>query len=167
MLKKFVRAVDALNTAIGRFTALLLIPLTAVVFYEVLMRKIFNAPTSWAFEMTIYIYGFHFMMAMGVTYLHDKHVRIDVITLQLPSKAQLVLRLITFWIIFLPFVGAMLWAGTEYAAKSWMQWEHSWSAWKPPLYPFKTIIPVSLLLLLLQGMANFIREWYQLKGEDI
>jgi len=48
-----------------------------------------------------------------------------------------------------------------------MQWEHSWSAWKPPLYPFKTIIPVSLLLLLLQGLANFIREWYQLKGEDI
>jgi TRAP-type mannitol/chloroaromatic compound transport system permease small subunit len=167
MLKKFVRAVDALNATIGRFTALLLIPLVAVVFYEVLMRKIFNAPTTWAFEMTIYIYGFHFMMAMGVTYLHDKHVRIDVITLQLPSKAQLVLRLITFWIIFLPFVGAMLWAGTEYAAKSWMQWEHSWSAWKPPLYPFKTIIPVSLLLLLLQGMANSIREWYQLKGEDI
>jgi len=106
MLKKFVRAVDAINTFVGRYTALLLIPLVLVVFYEVVMRKIFNAPTSWAFEMTIYIYGFHFMMAMGVTCLHDKHVRIDIITLQLPPKAQLVLRLVTFWVIFLPFVGA-------------------------------------------------------------
>ncbi len=48
-----------------------------------------------------------------------------------------------------------------------MQLEHSWSAWKPPLYPYKTIIPVSLFLLLLQGAANFIRECYQLKGEKI
>jgi TRAP-type mannitol/chloroaromatic compound transport system permease small subunit len=48
-----------------------------------------------------------------------------------------------------------------------MQWEHSWSAWKPALYPYKTVIPVSLFLLLLQGAANFIRECYQLKGEKI
>jgi TRAP-type mannitol/chloroaromatic compound transport system permease small subunit len=107
------------------------------------------------------------MMAMGVTMLYDKHIRIDIITLQLPQRIQLYLRLITFWLVFVPFVGAMLWAGTEYAAKSWMQWEHSWSAWKPALYPYKTVIPVSLFLLLLQGAANFIRECYQLKGEKI
>jgi len=167
MLKKFVHTVDAVNNFVGRYTALLLIPLVAVVFYEVCMRKLFNMPTMWVFETTIYLYGFHYMMAMGVTMLYDKHVRIDIITLQLPQKIQLILRLITFWIIFVPFVGAMLWAGTEYAAKSWMQWEHSWSAWKPPLYPFKTVIPVSLFLLLIQGFANFIRECYKLKGEEI
>jgi TRAP-type mannitol/chloroaromatic compound transport system permease small subunit len=167
MLKKFVRSVDAVNSFVGRYTALLLIPLVFVVFYEVVMRKLFNAPTTWAFEMTVYFYGFHFMMSMGVTFLHDKHVRIDIITMQLPVKAQLVLRLVTFWVIFLPFIGAFLWAGTEYAASSWMQWEHSWSAWKPPLYPYKTVIPVSMFLLLIQGFANFIREWYQLKGEKI
>jgi len=82
-------------------------------------------------------------MAMGVTMLYDKHIRIDIITLQLPQKIQLILRLVTFWLVFVPFVGAMLWSGTEYAAKSWMQLEHSWSAWKPPLYPFKTIIPLA------------------------
>ena len=117
--------------------------------------------------MAVYLYGFNFMMAMGVTMLYDKHIRIDIITLQLPQRIQLYLRLITFWLVFVPFVGAMLWAGTEYAAKSWMQLEHSWSAWKPPLYPYKTVIPVSLFLLLLQGAANFIRECYQLKGEKI
>jgi TRAP-type mannitol/chloroaromatic compound transport system permease small subunit len=167
MLKKFVHAVDALNEKVGRVAAYAMVPLTFVVFYEVVMRKLFNLPTMWVFEMTIYLYGFNFMMAMGLTMKVDKHVRIDIITLQLPQRIQLYLRLITFWIVFVPFVGAMLWAGTEYAAKSWMQWEHSWSAWKPPLYPYKTVIPVSLLLLLLQGIANFIREFYELKGEKI
>ena len=167
MLKKFVRAVDAVNMFVGRFTAWLLVPLTLVVFYEVCMRRLFNAPTTWAFEMTVYLYGFHYMMAMGVTALFDKHVRIDIITLQLPPKVQLVLRLITFWIIFVPFVGAMLYAAVGYTASSWAQWEHSWSAWKPPLYPYKTVMPVSLFLLFIQGFANFIREWYKLKGEEI
>jgi TRAP-type mannitol/chloroaromatic compound transport system permease small subunit len=167
MLKQFVRAVDAVNQFVGRFTSYLLVPLVVVVCYEVFMRKLFNLPTVWAFEMTIYLYGFHYMMAMGVTMLYDKHIRIDIITLQLPQKIQLILRLVTFWLVFVPFIGALLWAGTEYAAKSWMQWEHSWSAWKPPLYPFKTVIPVSLFLLFIQGLANFIKEWYQLKGEKI
>jgi TRAP-type mannitol/chloroaromatic compound transport system permease small subunit len=167
MLKSFVRAVDAVNHFVGRFTSYLLIPLVLVVCYEVFMRKLFNMPTVWAFEMTIYLYGFHYMMSMGITMRHDKHVRIDILTLQLPQRIQLILRLATFWLIFVPFVGAMLWAGIEYAGKSWMQWEHSWSAWKPPLYPYKTVIPVSLCLLLVQGFANFIRELYQLKGEKI
>jgi TRAP-type mannitol/chloroaromatic compound transport system permease small subunit len=167
MLKKFVHAVDAVNQFVGRLTSYLLIPMVFVVCYEVFLRKLFNLPTVWAFETTIYLYGLHYMMAMGVTMLYDKHIRIDIITLQLPQKIQLILRLVTFWIIFVPFVGAMLYAGVEYAATSWMQWEHSWSAWKPPLYPFKTVIPVSLALLFIQGFANFIREFYKLKGETI
>jgi hypothetical protein len=105
MLKKFVHAVDAVNNFVGRYTALLLIPLVAIVFYEVFMRKLFNMPTIWVFETTVYLYGFHYMMSMGVTMLYDKHVRIDIITLQLPEKIQLILRLITFWIIFVPFRG--------------------------------------------------------------
>ena len=109
MLKKFVHAVDAVNQFVGRFTSYLLIPLVAVVCYEVFMRKLFNLPTMWAFEMTVYLYGFHYMMAMGVTMLYDKHIRIDIITLQLPQKIQLILRLVTFWLVFVPFVGAMLW----------------------------------------------------------
>jgi len=167
MLKKFVHAVDAVNQFVGRFTSYLLIPLVFVVCYEVFMRKLFRSPTVWAFEMTIYIYGFHYMMAMGVTMLYDKHIRIDIITLQMPQKIQLILRLVTFWLVFVPFIGAMLWAGMEYAATSWGQLEHSWSAWKPPLYPFKTVIPVSLALLFIQGFANFVRECYKLKGETI
>jgi len=107
------------------------------------------------------------MFGMGVTYLFDRHVRIDIIALQFPQKVQLWLRILTFILIFLPFVGALTYASISYAAHSWAVWEHSWSAWKPPLYPYKTVMPVTLFLLLIQGVATFIRDIYKLKGEDI
>ena len=146
---------------------MLILPLIFVVLYEVLVRKVFNAPTSWAFEVTVWLYGAHFMLGMAYTLLYDRHVRIDIIVLMLPDRIQLWLRVITFVLIFLPFVGVLTYAAFKYAWHSWATWEHSWSAWKPPLYPYKSIMPLGLLLLLIQGAANFIRDIYKLRGEDV
>lgn len=162
-MSKLVQAVDAFNEWFGRWVALLILPLIYVVLHEVIARKIFNAPTTWAFEVTVYLYGAHFMLGMAYTLLYDRHVRIDIIVLQLPQRAQLWLRVITFLLIFVPFVGALSWAAINYALESWQQWEHSWSAWKPPLYPYKTVMPVALILLLLQGVANFIKDIRKLR----
>jgi len=162
-MNKLVQAIDAFNEWFGRWVALLILPLIYVVLHEVIARKIFNAPTTWAFEVTVYLYGAHFMLGMAYTLLYDRHVRIDIIVLQLPQRAQLWLRVITFLLIFVPFVGALSWAAINYALESWQQWEHSWSAWKPPLYPYKTVMPVALILLLLQGVANFIKDIRKLR----
>lgn len=166
-MKRFVRAVDAFNNFCGKWVCLLILPLIFVVVYEVILRKIFVSPTRWAFEMTVYLYGAHFLLGMGFVYLLDRHVRIDVIVLQFSKRAQLWLRVLTFIFIFVPFIGAMTYAAIKYAAHSWSIWEHSWSAWKPPLYPYKTVMPVSLIMLFLQGIANFIRDIYKLRGEEI
>jgi len=160
-MKKFVHFVDYINDHIGKVACLLILPMAAVTVYEVMMRRVFNAPTSWGF------YGAHYMFGMAAAYLYDRHVRIDIIVLQLPRKAQIWLRLITFWLIFVPFIGAFTYAAIVYAAHSWAIWEHSWSAWKPPLYPYKTVMPVTMFFLLLQGIANFFRDCYELKGEKI
>jgi TRAP-type mannitol/chloroaromatic compound transport system permease small subunit len=166
-MKRFVRAIDALNEFIGRWFSLLILPMIFVVMYEVIMRRIFNMPTEWGFEVTVYLYGAHYMFGMGVTYLYDRHVRIDIIALQFSPRVQLWLKLLTFIFIFVPFITAITYGTAAYAAHSWAIWEHSWSAWKPPLYPYKTVMPVTLFILLLQGTANFIRDIYNLKGEDI
>jgi len=166
-MKSFVRAIDGFNERFGRVVALLILPLIFVVLYEVMARKVFEAPTTWAFEVTVYLYGAHFMLGMAYTMLYDRHVRIDIIVIQFPEKVQLYLRVITFLIIFVPFVGAMSIASIDYALNSWVTLEHSWSAWKPPLYPYKTVMPVGLLLLFVQGVACFIRDVYKLKGEEV
>ena len=75
--------------------------------------------------------------------------------------------MVTFVIIFIPFVGALTYASFVYAAHAWVIHEHSWTAWKPPLYPYKTVMPVAMVMLLVQVIANFIRDIYKLKGEKI
>jgi len=167
VMKKFVRAVDAFTAFTGKWFALLILPMTFVVMYEVVARKMFHAPTRWGFEMTVYLYGAHFMLGMAVTYLYDRHVRIDVIVTALPQKVQIWLRILTFLFIFVPFVAALTYGSVLYAGHSWAIGEHSWSAWKPPLYPFKTVMPVAMFMLLIQGFSTFIRDIYKLKGEEI
>jgi TRAP-type mannitol/chloroaromatic compound transport system permease small subunit len=107
------------------------------------------------------------MLGAAYTHLHDRHVRIDILSQKLSRKAQLWLSIITFLILFVPFVGGLSYAATVYAAHSWAQWEHSWSAWKPPLYLYKTIMPIGFIILFVQGLANFVRDIYRLKGEEI
>ncbi len=166
-MKKFVRAVDTFSEHSGRWIALMVLPMIFVVVYEVVMRRIFHAPTKWAFETTTYLYGAHFMLGMAYTYLYDRHVRIDVIVLQFSQKVQIWLRILTFLFIFVPFVGALTYGAIEYAGHSWAISEHSWTAWKPPLYPIKAVMPVSLIMLFLQATATLIRDIYKLKGEEI
>ncbi|KIX14205.1 TRAP transporter small permease subunit [Dethiosulfatarculus sandiegensis] len=163
-MNKLIDAVDGFTEYTGRWIALLILPLIFVVLYEVLMRRVFNAPTTWAFEVTVYCYGAHFILGMAYTMLYDSHVRIDIIVLQMPERIQLWLRVITFVIIFLPFVGILTIAAVKYAAESWIMNEHSWSAWKPPLYPYKTVMPIGLLMLMAQGIACFLKDLKKLKG---
>jgi TRAP-type mannitol/chloroaromatic compound transport system permease small subunit len=166
-MKKFVRAIDAFNEFFGRNAALLVLPLVFVVIYEVVARKLFHAPTVWAFEVTVWLYGAHFMLGAAYTHLHDRHVRIDILSQRLPKRVQIWLSLITFVFIFVPFVGGLSYASFVYAAHSWSAGEHSWSAWKPPLYFYKSVMPIGFILLFLQGLAHFIRNIYRLKGEEI
>ncbi len=166
-MKKFVRAVDAFNEFFGKYVALLIVPLVLVVTYEVILRKIFHSPTVWAFEMTVYLYGAHFLLGAAYTYLHDRHVRIDILSSRLPVKAQLWLSIVTFFVIFVPFVGGLTWSTLLYASHSVAMGEHSWSAWKPPLYIYKCVMPLGFILLFVQGVAHFIRDIYRLKGEEI
>ncbi len=164
-MDKIISIIDTFTEHSGRWIALLVLPLIVVVLWEVLLRRVFDAPTKWAFEVTVWLYGAHFMMGMAYTMLYDRHVRIDIIVLQMPERIQLWLRVITFVIIFVPFVGALTIAAILYAAHSWGIWEHSWSAWKPPLYPYKTVMPVALLMLLFQGISCFLKDIKALRGE--
>jgi len=163
-MDKLLRTIDSANENAGRLVAYLILPLVAVVIYEVFMRRVLNMPTTWAFDMTTYLYGGHFMLGLGYCMLYDRHVRIDVIAEQFPGNIQLWLRIITFWILFVPYLFALSYASVEFALDSWLQWERGQNTWRPPVYIVKTVMPVAGLLLLFQGFSNFIKDWRKLKG---
>ena len=163
----FVKFAEKINTIVGVAAAQLVILLTFIVVYEVIRRKIFNSPTSWAFEFSTFLYGGMFILGAGYTHLQDRHVAIDIFEEKFSPRVRCWLRIITFFIFFLPFVSALLFASTQYALHSWLTNEHSWSAWRPPIYIYKTVMPVGFFLLFIEGVAKFIRDIFELKGEKI
>jgi TRAP-type mannitol/chloroaromatic compound transport system permease small subunit len=163
-MEKLTGYIDALNRRAGLYVKYLILPLTLIVLYEVCCRRLFNSPTSWAFDMTTYIFGAYFMLGLGYVELHHRHIRIDIISQQFPQKVQTWLRVLTFPAFFIPFVASLTWAGVELAADSWAMWEHGQSAWRPPIYPIKTILPIGAFLLLAQGFSSFVKDLRKLRG---
>ena len=150
------KSINGLNEKAGYLASFLIIPLVLVVAYEVLMRYAFNAPTVWVFEATTLFYGTHFIIGMAYTHKHDGHVAIDIFETRLPKRPRTILRLIVNLILFMSVI---------YAANSWQNWERASTSWAPPLYPFKTLMAIGFILLLLQGVAKWIHDFRTLNEQ--
>jgi TRAP-type mannitol/chloroaromatic compound transport system permease small subunit len=150
--------VDKVSTLVGQAFAWLILVLTLQVSWEVFSRYVLNQPHPWSFDLMIMMYGALFMMAGAYTLSKNGHVRGDVLYGFFPPRLQAGLDLLLYLLFFIPGVVALVWAGYTYAAESWSINEHSTlTANGPPLYPFKTIIPIAGILLLAQGVVEIIR----------
>lgn len=166
-LAAFCRLIDTINDRAGKGVSFL-IPFTALALvYEVIARYGFNRPTQWGHELGIFMFGVSGLLAGGYILLHKAHVNLDLLYSRVSRRKQAILDLITapifFFIMFL-----FIWKGIDFALISWKTLEHSSSPWGPPFYPIKTVIPIAVLLLLLQGMAKFIRDlFFVIKGKEL
>lgn len=152
------RAIDSLNENVGVYSSYLILPLIGVIGFEVLMRYAFNAPTVWAFEMTTFLYGVHFILAFGYTHKHNGHVAIDVFEARLQPRPRTFLRIVANLVIFLPTIGLLALWSIIYAATSWSQNELAPTSWAPAVYPYKAIMAVGLVLFFLQGIAKLLQD---------
>ena len=126
--------------------------------YEVFMRYALHAPTGWAFDISYIMYGALFMMCGAYTLSVDGHVRADMLFRRLSPPRQALLELVLYFLFFFPGVIALIYFGTIYAAQSWSYMEVSvYSPASVPVYPLKSLIPLSGVLLLIQGMAEVMR----------
>ena len=167
-LKTILKGFDWFSEWSGRIFVWLIIPLTVVVVYEVISRRIFNAPHIWATEVTNYIYGPHFMLAAAYTLLYKSHVSIDILYGRYSPRTRGILDIITHLVFFFPFCIIVFTQGLLFAQTSWAIGETSESA-ALRVVPFvKTVIPVTFGLLLIQGLANFIRSiMLVVRGKEI
>jgi TRAP-type mannitol/chloroaromatic compound transport system permease small subunit len=157
-VQKLFLTVDRMSTWIGQFFSWLVVGLTALIGYEVFSRYVLNNPHAWAFDAMIMMYGTMFMMAGAYTLSKNGHVRGDILYGFLKPRTQAIFDLILYVIFFIPGVIALAYAGYGYAADSWRILEHSSiTADGPPLYPFKTIIPLAGVILLFQGIVEIFR----------
>lgn len=157
-MQRVLYFVDRVSTWVGQAFSWLIVILTLQVSWEVFSRYVLNKPSAWAFDLMIIMYGILFMMAGAYTLAKDGHVRGDVLYGFFPPRLQAGLDLVLYFVFFIPGVVALVWAGYTYAAESWAINEHSnITASGPPLYPFKTFIPIAGIFLLIQGLAEIVR----------
>ena len=157
-MKAYINFADQFVVWIGRSFAWGIFILTAAVMYEVIMRYFFNAPTLWAFDFTIQMYGAVFMMGGASAMSTKTHVKADMYYNRLSEKGQAILDLILFICFYAPGVFALTYAGYFYAKKAWIVHETSWnSPAQIQIYFSKSLIPIAGLLLLIIGISEIFR----------
>lgn len=150
--------VDKISSWVGQLFAWLILALTLLITWEVIARYAMNAPNPWTFDLMIMMYGTLIMMAGAYTLAKNAHVRGDVLYGFFPPRLQAGLDLLLYFVFFIPGVVALVWAGYTFAAESWAINEHSTlTASGPPVYHFKSVIPIAGALLLMQGFVEIIR----------
>ncbi len=157
-MQRVLLTIDKISTRLGQLFAWLIVALTALVTWEIVSRKFFDAPHAWTFDAQIQLYGVLFMMAGAYTLAKSGHVRGDVLYGFFPPRLQATIDLGLYLFFFVPGTVAMVYAGWIYAGESWAIHERSAiMAEGPPIYPFKTFIPIAGALILLQGLAEIAR----------
>lgn len=157
-MRNFLFFIDSLTMWVGKSFAWLILVLTLGVSYEVFVRYVLGAPTTWAFDFSYINYGAMFLMAGAYTLSRNGHVRADVIYRFLKPRTQASLDLVLYIIFFLPAVAALIYSGWTYASNSVRFREVSiFSPAGVPVFPLKALIPVTGMLLLIQGIAEIIR----------
>ena len=157
-MQKLLLFVDKVSTWVGHAFSFLIVALTLQVSWEVFSRYALDDPHAWAFDVMAMFYGTLFMMAGAYTLAKNGHVRGDVLYGFFTPRTQATIDLILYIVFFIPGVVALSYAGYSFAADSWRIDEHSnVTADGPPIYPFKTVIPIAGAFLLVQGIVEIIR----------
>lgn len=162
---KTIHAIEELSIWVGRAFGWCILILTLSVAYEVFVRYVLNAPTVWAFDMMVQMYGALFLMAGPYALAQDSHVRADVVYRLLSVRWQARLDLMLYVCFFFPGMLALAWYGAEIAADSWRYKEVSWnSPARIQIYFFKTLIPLAAGLFIVQGVAECMRCYLAIKS---
>jgi len=157
-LDKALSWVDSLNEWVGKAFSYLILVLALIVGYEILMRYVFNSPRIWVNEMSAMLFGAFMIVGGAFTARYNGHVGMDIVYGMLSVRRRAILDVITFFILFVPLLGVLVWKGSGAAWHSLVTLEHDSSQWGPPLYPLRIMLPLGAFLFLLQSSAKMIRD---------
>jgi TRAP-type mannitol/chloroaromatic compound transport system permease small subunit len=161
LLLSTIRTVDTFTDWTGTFVSWLSVPLVGAVAYEVIARYLFNAPTIWVFDVTYMLYGTLFMVGAAYALHKGAHIRTDFFWDQFSTRKRGLIDTISYLVFFFPGFTALLIISSNEALYAWHINETSdQSAWRPFLWPFKGMVPLACLLLLIQGFSELLKSLY-------
>ena len=153
------RVLDAITRGVGRAVAWLIIPMVGSLVYEVIVRYAFDAPTIWAYDMTFMLYGTFFMLGSAWTLQRGGHIRTDTFYADWTPQRRALVDAACYVLFFLPAMAVFLKLGADYFWKSFQQNERIvTSPWLPIVWPFKAVLPLTAVLLIIQGLSELIKS---------
>ena len=156
--------IDKSSKWIGNVVCWISMPLMFAMVYEVLARKLFLAPTMWAYDMSRFFYGALFMLGAGYALSKGVHIRADFLYRNFKVKTQ---GLIDFWLYLLfyfPGLIVFLVMTTGFVQESIMRGEKGMdTAWMPYMWPIKACLWFGILFLLVQGISELFKSYYAAK----
>ena len=166
-VKGFLNSVDTISEKTGRVVGWIAVPMILALIYEVFARYVFHSPTIWSYEITYMIYGTHFLLGAAYTLKVKGHIRIDLLYMRFSPRWRAMIDIVGYLIIFFPIMVVLIFASFDMAKDAYQIMEVSqFSPWQPILWPFKSMIFVGFCLLMLQGLAEFIKSVIIFIGKD-
>jgi TRAP-type mannitol/chloroaromatic compound transport system permease small subunit len=156
-MEKYLKVIDKISIKSGQAVSFLILPMTAVVLIEIICRYVFNRPTIWVHETAQMIFGAYVILMGAYVLQHKGHVNVDVLYGRFSPRVKAIIDLFT-WLLFFFFCGLLLVKGWEMSWESFVARETEPTSFAPPVYPIKAMIPLGALLILLQGLAKFLRD---------
>jgi TRAP-type mannitol/chloroaromatic compound transport system permease small subunit len=157
-------AIDRFTERSGVVFAWLMAPLLAAVAWEVIARYAFDAPTTWAYETIYMLYAAMFMLGAAYALRVGAHIRTDFLWEKWPARTRAAIDSIAYLACFFPGMVLFLIAGLEATWISYVTDERSAdTSWFPPLWPLKAVVPACALLLILQGVSEFLKSLHAWK----
>ncbi len=154
----FVPALERLGTGLGHLAAGLLLAAAALVFTVVVLRYLFSRGGIALQESGVWLNAAAFLLATGWTLGRDEHVRVDVFYQKFGERGRAAVNLAGTLLFLLPLCFWLLYAGWGYAGAAWAVRESSPEAGGlPGLYLLKSLIPLTALLLAIQGAAEIAK----------
>ncbi|WP_339237043.1 TRAP transporter small permease subunit [Oceanobacillus sp. FSL W7-1281] len=168
VVHKVIKGIDTINLWVGRIGSWSILVLTLLIVFEVISRRVFNSPTIWTYEVITMVFGFHFMIVAAYALLYKSLVSVDLLYNRLSEKKQAIMDLITYFILFFPFIIFVFYISFGNAVDSWIIKETSSSLFGAPVYLTYTIVPIAFGLLVLQGISEVLKRIVILaKGESL
>jgi len=160
-LIRTVQLIDKFTDRTGVWIAWLNLPLVAAVSYEVIARYAFNAPTIWSFDVTYMLYGTIFMLGAAYALHKGAHIRTDFFYEKWSARTKGMVDSISYIVFFFP---SIIMLGVASGSEAWYAFTISemseQTPWRPILWPFKAVVPLTCVLLLLQGVSELIKSFY-------
>ena len=159
--QKIVTIIDYINGFTGKTASILIFPMSYVLVHEVISRYFFNAPTIWAGDLSVIMYGIFFMIASPWCLRDGIHIRTDFLYNRWKTETKGIVDLVIYVVIFLPVHLVFLDISWEFFLKSFSQGERIvTSPWMPIIWPLKFALPLGIFLMILQGISEAVKSYY-------